>query len=252
MKLKEMTCMNNEDYKLNCTAVQHEWKERHQNKGLNKFIYDGIVNENLWEKAEKRITLFLKEAYLKEDVSEGNLCRSLNKWTVWKMWRTVSDWIYALQNVTVKSIPAYHSFNFNDNDTSSERVRSISVVNIKKSEGKSSSDHDDLMNFVKVDSDLIQRQISEINPEIIVCGNTGYYFEIVYGAELDKKDNIISNAKYNGIEINHKDFNEKGYIWAGDTLIINYCHPANHFHRQGKYYAFAALYQQALIEKNKN
>ena len=69
--------MNNEDYKLNCTAVQNEWKERHQNKGLNKFIYDGIVNENLWEKAEKRITLFLKEAYLKEDVSEGNLCRSL-------------------------------------------------------------------------------------------------------------------------------------------------------------------------------
>lgn len=153
--------------------VQDEWKERHQNKGLNKFIYDGIVNESLWIESPKKIMFFLKEAYLKDEVSEGNLCSFLNKWSVWRMWKVVSDWIYALQNVTETSIPSFHSFDYNNSDESTCRVRSISVVNLKKSEGKTSSDYSDLLNFIQQDKDLIQRQIEEINPEIIICGNTG-------------------------------------------------------------------------------
>ena len=240
--------MNIENYELNRTATQDEWKSRHQEKGLSKFIYDGIVNENLWANADKKITFFLKEAYLREDVSEGNLCGFLNKWSVWRMWKVVSDWIYALQNVTVNTIPAFHLFDYNNSEASSERVRSIAVVNIKKSEGQTSSDYNDLMNFAENDSDMIQRQIAEINPEIIVCGNTGYYFEIVYGAKFEK-NKIITNAKYNGYEIDHYEFDKKKFVWAGNTLIIDFCHPANHFHRQGKYYALSALYQQALKEK---
>ena len=36
--------MNIENYELNRTATQDEWKSRHQEKGLSKFICDGIVN----------------------------------------------------------------------------------------------------------------------------------------------------------------------------------------------------------------
>lgn len=245
---KERNIVNTEEYKLNQTQTQEEWKTRHQNKGLNKFIYDGIVNEDLWAASNKKIMFLLKEAYLKNNETEGNLCKWFNEGPIWKMWKVVSDWIFAMQNVTVDNIPAYHSFDYNDSDASTERVRSISVVNIKKSEGQTSSDYNDLMNFAENDSDMIQRQIAEISPKIIVCGNTGYYFEIVYGAEFEK-NKIKSNAVYNGYEIDHNEFDNKKFVWAGDTLIIDFCHPANHFHRQGKYYALAALYQQALKEK---
>lgn len=243
--------MNIENYTNNITDLQKQWQKEHQEKGLSKFIFDGIVNETFWNESNKKIMFFLKEAYILGDDLEGNLCKSLNKWYIWKMWWVVSDWVYALNNVTLESIPAYYNFDYNDHWEATKRVRSISVVNVKKSEGKPNSEFDDLMGFVKNDKEYIAKQVEEINPEIIVCGNTDYYFEYVFEAELDKKGRIISNATYNGYEVDHNKFKEKGFAWAGNTLIIDYCHPANHFNRQGKYYALAALYQQALKEKQK-
>ena len=243
--------MNIENYTNNITELQKQWQKEHQEKGLGKFIFDGIVNENLWAVSDKKILFLLKEAYLKGKETEGNLCKWFNEGPIWKIWWVVSDWIYALQNVTLENIPAYYDFNYNDSEESTKRVRSSAVVNLKKSEGKSNTDFDNLMKFVENDKEYIKAQILEINPDIIVCGNTHYCLEVVFDARRDEKGSIESNAIYNGYPFNHSELENKGFVWVGNTLIINFCHPSNRFDRQRKYYALAALYQQALKEKVK-
>ena len=235
------------------TDILIQWKQRHLEKHLKThddrnvgFIYDGIVDIDEWSKTtKKRACFFLKEAYMKDVREETDLCEWLCNGNVIKLWHTVADWVYAVQNVTTNFIPAYTDIDSYE----LARIKSSAVVNIKKSNGTPVSNDADLMKYVTDDADLIQKQLYEIAPEIIVCGNTTYFLELVFGAKTDEKGLIVENANYNGFEIDHKELNRKGFYWAGDTLIIDFCHPANRFDRMGKYYAFAALYQQALKEK---
>lgn len=229
--------------------ILEELKEKHSKLGLQKFIYDGIVNEELWNKgSNKKICFFLKEAYLKNGDESANLCQWLNEYDMWRMWWVVSDWIYGINNTTNTIIPAFDEEMLDKTALANERVRSSAIINVKKSNGKANSEYSELEQFAKNDREFIKRQFEEIKPEIIVCGNTVDLFEIVYGYDSDIKD---SYAEYNEFKIDHDDFNKKGYVLAGDTIILNYCHPANRFMRMGKYYALCALYQQALIEKEK-
>lgn len=232
-----------EEHKTN--ANLEELRSKHLASGFSKFIYDGIVDKELWYKAKHKICFFLKEAYLKEDKETADLCKWLNKNDLWRMWWVVSDWIYGIDNTTATFIPTYNENLFDETGSANKRVRSAAIINIKKSNGKTTSEYEDLMPFAKNDSKFIKKQFEEAKPEIIVCGNTGYYFEIVFGYDPD--NNVY--AEYNGVKIDHGKFNKKGYFWAGDVLIIDFCHPANRFMRMGKYYAFCALYQQALKEK---
>lgn len=217
------------------TDLQHQWRNKHIEKGYGKFIYDGIVDLEEWAKSSKKVCFFLKEAYLKSDSEYGDLCEWLKDGNVKRMWHTVSDWVFALNKIEVSLIPSYNEID----DNESERIKTISVVNIKKSEGYSNSKNDNLISFVEEDARFIKQQIEDIAPKIIVCGNTTYFFQIAVGNE------------FKGFEINYDQLNLKGFFWAGDTLIIDFCHPANRFDRMGKYYAFAALYQQALKEKGR-
>lgn len=234
-----------ENKAINASENMIKWHESHKSRGLSRFIYDGIVNEELWAMSPK-ICFFLKEAYLKDDKEYASLNEWFKDYDVWRMWWVVSDWIYGIENTTVTSIPAFDAAELDKVETANKRIRSSAVINTKKSNGNTTSNHEDLMEYVDKDRTFIINQFKEVSPEIIVCGNTGYYFEIIFGYDPQKED---THAKYNGVEINHNDFNEKGYVWAENVLIIDFCHPANRFMRMGKYYAFCALYQQALKEK---
>lgn len=226
------------------TNLLNEWKTKHLDKGYTGFIADGIVNKDKWDKSSAKICFLLKEAYTTQD--SVDLCRWLDDNHHPRLWHTVSDWVYALQNVTETDIPPFTEIDSNE----TERLRTIAIVNIKKSNGTANSDFSELLKFAQDDFEFIKKQIQEISPNIIVCGNTEYFFQIVYGAKTNEKEEIIGNCTYRGTEIDHRIMHEKGFIWANDTLIMNVCHPANRFSRMGKYYAFAALYQQALREKN--
>ncbi|MBQ8027208.1 MAG: hypothetical protein IJ261_03725 [Clostridia bacterium] len=228
-----------------------KWFERHREKGYKKFIYDGIVNEDEWEKSDVKVCFFLKEAYLLGSEESADLCRWLDQGLNKRMWHTVADWIFALESVTDSSIPSFDFIPKSDSEETA-RIKSCAIINIKKSDGKPNSEKNDLLDFLKEDSDLIREQFEEIKPEIIVCGNTAYFFQIAFGAEVNSKGSLISNAKYNGVEIDRNELGRKGFVSAGDKLIIDFCHPANRFDRMGKYYAFSTLYQQALLHNKKN
>lgn len=209
-----------------------EWIKKDIHKGY-VFNYDGIVNDSYWnEENNKRIMFFLKEAH------QGNRSREeygkdvfdLVGWlngTVYKMWKKVAIWVAAVENTTVSSIEEFDEAKIEQCEQ--DLIRKISVVNIKKSNGKTNSNWEELVRYANEDKELIRREIEMINPRIIICGNNSSLLNTIFENALDMQELY-----------KHHYTIYKGYI------ILDYYHPACHYPNFVNYYAVASLYQQAL------
>jgi len=140
----------------------------------------------------------------------------------WTMWRKVAIWTQAI----------YNAFNDNICEYDDEVLRSkekaiidrIAVVNVKKSNGGSESEYEDLKKYALEDRLEIKRELEIIQPDIIVCGNNLSLLKLVLGEELqndDTWDNMLA-------------------LWK-DTLVLDYYHPAVHYPNRVNYYALMAI-----------
>ena len=140
----------------------------------------------------------------------------------WTMWRKVAIWTQAI----------YNAFNYNICEYDDEVLRSkekeiidrIAVVNVKKSNGGSESEYEDLKKYALEDRLEIKRELEIIQPDIIVCGNNLSLLKLVLGEELqndDTWDNMLA-------------------LWK-DTLVLDYYHPAVHYPNRVNYYALMAI-----------
>lgn len=204
-------------------------KEIHKDNG---FIYDGIIDYNYWNDSKSKVMFFLKEAYYDKytDWSLTNEISQVWKGPKYKMWWTISYWLYAIQETNEDSIP-----HFPESDEELELCRKYllgsSIVNIKKSNGNSSSSYDDLKIYLEKDSSELKEQIENINPKIIVCGYTYEFFEKLFPS-TKKIDNRI-------------DFLFK----VNSTLVLDYWHPANQYPDKLCYYTICALIREAKKSK---
>ncbi len=202
-----------------------KWKETPSHK-KNVFISDGIIDLEKWG-SHKKILLILKEAYgSDEDWSLTETIKNEWKGPKYKVWWTVSYWLYLLNKTTKDFVPLFPK----DNEIKEcvEFLLSSAILNIKKSNGKSSSENDDLKKYVTSDKDFILKQIELINPDIILCGNTGQFLF----PEIFSECNKIENTQW-------------FYRWK-ERMIIDYWHPANQYPDELCYYALGQLYQRIL------
>ena len=217
--------------------LMEEWrmKPNHVNAVFN---YDGIVNEEVWnKKSNKRILFFLKEAYhkdqgeksLKDQISTSySLVEELDECNPWKMWRKVAVWTAAINNTDVNGTLKYSQKDIRDMEN--ELIKNIAVVNVKKSHGNNFSGYEDLQNYAKEDKVEIKKEIELISPKIILCGNNCSLLKIVYP------------------EMNLEQLHEDHYIIFNNIIILDYYHPASQYPNFVNYYAIAGIYQQALKE----
>lgn len=216
-KPKETIIINNNEYIIS-----------HKN---SSFVKDGIVNHSEWIKNENlKIMFFLKEAYYEQDSS---LVEDINKKAPWGMWQKISQWIFGLEKTTENHIePLIKKIYFAENNSF---LQKIAIVNIKKSNGNSTSNMEEITAYAKADKDYIKKQIEIINPKIIICGNTY---------------NFLKNILH---EENLPHINENRFtivdLFGEEVIIINYYHPANRYPDILNYYGLLAIYQQALKAK---
>lgn len=199
----------------------------------NVFISDGIVNKDVWNnQSGKKILYILKEAYGEtEDWS-------LTKWLSQKrpsssIWKRVIEWTYGILNTNESLIAKYSPDIYERN---SDLFNNIAVVNLKKSAGKSSSSYGEIKAYAIADSAEIKKQLSIIDPDIIVCGSTFDALNHVYGEKIRPDGAHCDNWFY-----------YTNVISGGNTLVIDYYHPANHYPALANYYAVTNIYQQALL-----
>ncbi len=221
------------------------WQEEEIHKG-KVFVSDGFVDENVWNSSEyKKILFVLKEAY-------GNIKNgSITDWLAErekhpKMWKRVIEWIYGINNTNENYIGEFPSDLFDDKKGTSTEVavkllKSIAIMNLKKSDGKSHTDMSELNKYAKTDSEFLKKQIEFISPDIIVCGSTL---------------TALDNGLYNG-QIKKKKKNDDWFYYANifpdrETLIIDYYHPAaRRGNKRKKYNRLTECYQKALLSKIK-
>lgn len=233
------------DIKVNCYNREIEklfssWISKGQlgtiNHNADGFIKDGIIKPHIWFKSECRPLFLLKEAYNGNGSKDSwDLCEwirsdgeSVNKISTWM---TISLWAKGIIETSAEKL--YHL----PNDSEQKKIgisylNNIAVVNLRKSGGQKSSNHEILKQYVAFDKFELRREIAFIQPTVIICGGTFRYVKAIFGESLMWiKDNP--------------------YINLNDATIpvLDYYHPACRFPKLMKYYGLIGKYQQMLLKK---
>lgn len=156
-----------------------EWQ---QEKGYDRFIRDGVFDEDLWAAQKPKITYVLKDADWPD--GDGNLRRSLIQEPHprnWATWNNVARWTKAL--LEGGEYPGYIS-----KETRIMYLKKVSFLNLKKVGGGPTNDVKELWKAARNDAEFIRRQLLLYQPDIIICGgrNTTAKFleeEVLQGPE---------------------------------------------------------------------
>lgn len=190
------------DQKQQLKELFDKWRKKPNHN--ETFIEDGIVNLPKWINQKPKLLFFLKEAY----GGPFDLAKALNKagadFGRSQIWWRVAIWTQAIYD---SIIPPQQYDERTIIGKADEIIRSISVINIKKSHGQKSSNNTDLEKFLADDKAELAEELNIINPDVILCGNT---FHLLESADI-----------FPGIRKGKSD----DYIW-NDKLIINYWHPS--------------------------
>lgn len=189
-----------------------------------KKIIDGKINPKEYDNAICKILWILKEANVSAEDKEKelNVCEGFD--SDWHKKNALSvptfrKMIYATfgilnPNVEWKNIPYA-------NQEAYEVVKSIAYININKFPADSSSNDLKIKKSYNEGKGELLKQIKELNPNIIVFGNTLKYFEHEDLAEINwdvsKTEKIYSDNNTN---------NTAFYIISPDKLCINAYHPS--------------------------
>lgn len=199
-----------------------EWSNREHHRGKG-FIRDGIIDEIRWFRTHQKVLLLLKEAYGEhEGELKWDLCKLIRE--EWKgpkhhIWHQAASWCYAAQNI--KS----NDKRFPTKEEAADALLQAAFINIKKSDGLSASDNEEIARYAQKDGDLIKRQIELIEPAIILCGNTW------------------SAVKYLWPEA-QEDYD---MVWKTENFtFVDFWHPAGRFPDGLAYYALVCLLQNGI------
>ena len=212
--------------------LMNVWQARHEAKGYKDFIADGIIDEVSWGQSKIKVAFLLKEAY----GTFGSLTDHFKEWgeVKYQLWHNVSYWLYGMHHVwNEKVVPDFTVCK--SEETSKERYQyflSTAIINIKKSNGTSSTEKEDLMKYLKEDADLIKTQLELIDPDVIICGGTYEAMMEMYG--LDYEKGKLADWTYRW-----RDENK-------DRLVIDFIHPAAQIYSAMSYYTITSMYAKAI------
>lgn len=202
--------MKDNSYKIENEKLFAEWKndEFHDK---NSFVKDGIIDLGIWKNQSPKILFLLKEAYTKE-TGEMDLTEELAESAPYKNWWNASGWIYAINELYNNKDKKPEYYELSSWEEGNTLLKSVAVVDIKKSKGNTLSNYTDLDTYLEHDKDRLRKQIDLINPNIILCGRLFNYYKAIY------PEGVIEKIE----ETN------KCYI-HNDRLIIDFWHFANRF-----------------------
>lgn len=222
-----------EQYQYNQEKLFAEWKQLSHHKN-EVFVEDGVICPERWFSNKIRPLFLLKEAYGGDE--NWSLPNYLTKdIKIVKLWKTISMWTKGLLKTTEKYIEKYDTEDVTLKKFNNEYLKSIAVVNVKKSKGESSSKRDIIQNYANLDEKLLKRQLEICDPTIIICGFTIQPLNKImnYDIKQIKNENLYYYIRLNG----------------HDVLVLDYWHPSNQFPAIMNYYGLVNIYQQALLDK---
>ena len=154
------------------------------------------------------------------------------------MWGVVAEWTYGIRNTTMNTMAGKPNLS---PEEKTELLKEIAIINVKKSNGTVQSDYSDLLEYVQKDRDLLCRELELLCPNVIVCGNNSSLLRVLYGATVTDRGRVADDGR-----IDYSFMRAHGFAFIGNTIILDFYHPANQYPSMMNYYTVCSLYQQAL------
>lgn len=180
----------------------------------NKFIPDGIIDEQSYLNSQLKVLYILKEVNGGEN---WDLAKFLEEGGRAKTWNNVTRWQHGITNIE-KEI-RWGDIAAISKETRRNQLKNIAVINLKKEPGKAKAIAKHILTYAIEDIKYLKEQIQIYSPDIIICCGTG---EIVKELELIEKFDKWDNSKHGEPLI--KFYRTKNQTKS--QLIINYYHPA--------------------------
>ena len=189
-----------------------QWRS-YLNAHNQHFIADGVVNEEEWKAAPRKIVFLLKETnsedyewderdYLQNYplADANNTVRYLSQWIPGILVAGESpswNWVYAITQSRL---------------TQTDLLRKICWVNVKKSPGGSTVEQNAFNTYWRQQENqqFLRQQLDLYAPDIIVCCGTSWNYIEAY-----RDCNLQPLLNEDGIE----------YYFHGQRLVINFYHP---------------------------
>jgi hypothetical protein len=161
--------------RLNALFVR--WKEFYRQNGLDpdRFSSDGIIDEERYLKAKRKILFVLRET----NEFGGDLCKLIRQGHRHNIFSQLSKWAAGILN----DFPEFEEINCN-RKVRTEALESIALLNLKKLTGTQTSVPALLHAFSLLDKSYIIEEIDIIKPEVIVSCST--FTELIWVLDLDE------------------------------------------------------------------
>lgn len=197
---------------------QTHYKANHLADSENFIIKDGIINPELYKSQKRKILFIAKEHnFINRDKYpngyEGDYRHWWNNYLNYTFSHRISEWSFGIAdefNTTYEAISWEQKMN---------ALKSIAFINVKKTGGGSSSNKATLLNYIEVSRDLLQQQITGIDPDLIICC-----------FRYDCFVNKLFDVAMERVPPNHYSLG----TWQGKR-VINFYHPSS---RKGKKFLF--------------
>lgn len=160
-----------------------------------KLIKDGIINNELFSKAKIKLLFITKEPNDPAQTS-WSLSDWMNTEMKYSFAKRIAEWSYGILN----DFPPISTFELTELHKS---LKSIAIINIKKTGGKSNSDLDEIVSHLKQNKTYLLKQIRMIKPDLIIggIGHVKYWSYLFDNIEFKDSGYDIKFADYNGIRI---------------------------------------------------
>jgi len=139
-------------------------------RGYDRFIKDGVFNEETWERQTVKLTFILKDPNWPG--GDGDIRENLEKYpnrNHWRTWNNIARWTRAL--LDGGAFPGFIT-----REERLEQLRRISFLNLKKVGGGSHTRHNELQACAYKDAPFIRKQLLLYLPDMIICcGDCGKY-----------------------------------------------------------------------------
>lgn len=164
--------------------------------------FDGVVDEKEFYKNRIKTLFLLKEVndpnmsadwkdftdYIKKETSKDSM---------YKTWPNVCLWIEALRNPEVNYKDCTDEYGNFLTKKLQKNLLDVAIVNIKKTAGGGSSNHDEILGATNKYGHIIVEEIENyIKPNLVICGGTFYYAKIMFKINDNEVRKLPSGAEY--------------------------------------------------------
>ena len=144
------------------------------------FVRDGVVCEVDYLQSDPKITFIFKEVN-DENGGGWDLRKFIAEEKRPQTWNNVARWVHGIRQR--RSMPTWDFYAQISDEFRTSVLRSICVVNLKKSPGTHTTNHASLTAVATQDKERLKCQFSLYDADLTICGGTGDLFKRVAGHE---------------------------------------------------------------------